>query len=70
MKVHAYISDSLDERSIAALVLLDSSAAFDVIDHSINGWRSSWKKGISSLPWEEKEETHFFPEEMKKLGRS
>ena len=41
-----------------------------------NGWLSSGKKGISSLPWEEtwekREETPFFPEEMeetrKKLG--
>ena len=42
----------------------------------VQGWLSSGKKGISSLPWEEtwekREETPFFPEEMeetrKKLG--
>ena len=28
------------------------------------GWLSSGKKGISSPPWEEKEETPFFLEEM------
>ena len=55
---------------MAALVLLDLSAGFDVIDHTIKGWLSSGKKGISSLPWEEKEETPFFPEQMKKLGRN
>ena len=34
IKVHSDICDSLDEGSMAALLLLDLSAAFDVIDHS------------------------------------
>ena len=45
-------------------------------DTTCQGWLSSGKKGISSLPreetWEKREETPFFPEEMeetrKKLG--
>ena len=38
------------------------------LHYNMQGWLSSGKKGISSLPWEEtweeKEETPFFPEEM------
>ena len=36
IKVHCDISDSLVEGSMAALILLDLSAAFDVIDHSFD----------------------------------
>ena len=36
IKVHSDISDSLAEGSMAALVLLDLSAAFDAVDHSID----------------------------------
>lgn len=35
MKVHNYIVTALDQRSSAVLVLLDLSAAFDIIDHNI-----------------------------------
>ena len=36
IKVHSDTSDNLDEGSMAALVLLDLSAAFDVIDHTFS----------------------------------
>ena len=35
LKVHSDIADVLDEVSMTALLMLDSSAAFDVIDHPI-----------------------------------
>ena len=35
IKVHSDISDSLDEGSMAALVLLDISISFNAIDHSV-----------------------------------
>jgi len=35
MKVHSNIAQALDEGSMAALIMLDLSIAFDVIDHPI-----------------------------------
>jgi len=35
LKVHRDIAEALDRKCMAALVLLDLSAAFDVIDHKI-----------------------------------
>ena len=35
LKVHSDIAEALDEGSMTALIMLDLSAAFDVIDHPI-----------------------------------
>jgi len=35
LKVHSDIAEALDEGSMIALIMLDLSAAFDVIDHPI-----------------------------------
>jgi len=35
LKVHSEIAEALDEGSMTALIMLDLSAAFDVIDHPI-----------------------------------
>ena len=53
VRVHNDIVTALDERSSAVLVLLDLSAAFDVIDHEILSQRLSLSYGIcdSSLKW-------------------
>ena len=47
IKVHNYISGSLGEGSGTALVLLDLSAAFHVIDHSIFVRRSEYILALS-----------------------
>ena len=53
IEVHSDISDSLDEGSMATLVLFDSSAVFDIIDHSILITRLQYTFGIEheALPW-------------------
>ena len=35
LKVHSDVAGALDERSMTVLIILDLSAAFDVIDHPI-----------------------------------
>ena len=57
----------------AALAAGARISGLEIDHHSLSqGWLSSGKKGISSLPWEEtwekREETPFFPEEMEETG--
>lgn len=53
LRVHHDITQALDNKSMAALVLLDLSAAFDVIDHPILYRRLQYSYGIScnALSW-------------------
>jgi len=51
--VHHDIAEALDRKCMAALVLLDLSAAFDVIDHKILQKRLEYSFGVtgSALSW-------------------
>ena len=53
LKVHHDIAEALDRKCMAALVLLDLSAAFDVIDHKILQTRLEHSFGVtgSALSW-------------------
>jgi hypothetical protein len=53
LRVHHDIVSALDENSCVALVMLDLSAAFDVIDHDILIGRMEHSYGISgsALAW-------------------
>jgi hypothetical protein len=53
LKVHHDIAAALDKKCMAALVLLDLSAAFDVIDHRILQMRLEYSYGVtgSALSW-------------------
>ena len=53
LRVHHDIALALDNNSCAALVMLDLSAAFDVIDHNILHHRLEYSYGItgSALTW-------------------
>ena len=46
MKVDSDTAEALDERSITALIMLDLSATFDVIDHPILLKRLEFSIGI------------------------
>jgi len=47
LKVHHDIAKALDRKCMAALVLLDLSAAFDVIDHKILQTRLEHSFGVT-----------------------
>ena len=53
LKVHHEVAEALDRKYMAALVLLDFSAAFDVIDHKILQTRLEHSFGVtgSVLSW-------------------
>ena len=53
LKVHHDITEALDRKCTAALVLLDLSAAYDVIDHTILQTRLEHSFGVtkSALSW-------------------
>jgi len=53
LKAHCDISEALDEGSMTVLIMLDLSAAFDVIDHSILLKRLEFSFGIKekALSW-------------------
>ena len=53
LKVHHDIAEALDRKCMAALVLLDLCAAFDVIDHKILQTRLEHSFGVtgSALSW-------------------
>jgi len=53
LNVHHDIAEALDRKCMAALVLLDLSAAFDVIDHKILQTRLEHSFGVtgSALSW-------------------
>ena len=53
LKIHHDIAEALDRKCLAALVLLDLSAAFDVIDHKILQTRLEYSFGVtgSALSW-------------------
>jgi len=53
LKVHSDIAESLDEGSMTALIMLDLSAAFDVIDHPLLLKRLELSFGIKekALTW-------------------
>ena len=53
LRVHHDITSALDNNSCAVLVMLDLSAAFDVIDHKILFQRLEYSYGISgpALAW-------------------
>jgi len=53
LKVHSDIVEALDEGSMTALIMLDLSAAFDVIDHPILLKRLEFSFGIKekALTW-------------------
>jgi len=49
LKVHHDIAEALDRKCMAALVLLDLSVAFDVIDHKILQTRLEHLFGVTFL---------------------
>ena len=53
LKVHSDIAEALDEGSMTALIMLDLSPAFDVIDHPILLKRLEFSFGIKekALTW-------------------
>jgi len=51
LKVHHDIAEALDRMCMVALVLLDLSAAFDVINHKILQTRLEHSFGVTALSW-------------------